>query len=113
MCALIDWIINSKCENITNASDLAKRIGQKKQWLSKYRNGQRGRLELAQMHAFLMRRFLRIGLPTSIPTDAASLGGSGHANPPARAAACLQPTPLALNGNPPILEVDLSAEESH
>ena len=92
MCALIDWIINIKCENITNASDLAKRVGQKKQWLSKYRNGQRDRLELTHMWAFLTRSFPRIGLPTSIPADAASLGGSGNANP-ARAADCVQPIP--------------------
>ena len=111
MCALIDWIINMKCENVKNASDLAKRIGKITPRLSTYRNGQRGRLELTQMRAFLMRSFLRIGLPNSIPADAASLGGSGA--DPARAAACVQPIPPALNGNRPILEVDLSAEGSH
>jgi hypothetical protein len=110
MCALIDWIINMKCENVKNASDLAKRIGKITPRLSTYRNGQRGRLELTQMRAFLMRSFLRIGLPNSIPANAASLGGSGA--DPARAAACVQPIPPALNGNRPILEVDLSAKGS-
>ena len=113
MCALIEWILNMKCENVKNASDLAKRIGKSTPLLSEFRNGKRDRLELTHMRAFLMRQFVLIGLPTSIPTDAASLGGSGNANP-ARAADCVQPIiPPALNGNRPILEVNLSAEGSH
>ena len=92
MCALIEWILNMNYENVKNASDLAKRIGKSTPWLSEFRNGKRDRLELARRRAFLMRQFVLLGLPTSIPTDAASLGGSGNANP-ARAADCVQPIP--------------------
>ena len=46
MCALIEWILNMKCENVKNASDLAKRIGKSTPLLSEFRNGKRDRLEL-------------------------------------------------------------------
>ena len=53
MCALIEWILNMKCENVKNASDLAKRIGKSTPLLSEFRNGKRDRLELTHMRAFL------------------------------------------------------------
>ena len=55
MCALIEWILNMRYENVKNASDLAKRIGKSKPWLSEFRNGKLDRLELARRRAFLMR----------------------------------------------------------